>query len=671
MSVFRYSKFDPNDLLNLDKEELMDELSRNLLHDGDLSSALQRMRNLGFGGKPYTSLQDLLQRLQKMRQSRLDRYKMDSLMEGIEEKLADVLQTERAGIQRKVEEAAQAAREDRADLGKEMQESLRKAVEDMARQHREKLDALPPDAPGRMKGFMQYDFMDAEAERKFQELKKSLMKSALESYSRDLTQQLKELKPEDLARMREMMRDLNEMLERKQRGEDPGFAEFMRKWGANFGPNPPSDLEELLDRLQEQMAQARSLFESMSEEQRQQLQDVLESLLDEETLKEMARFADNLEALNPGSGSEQSYPFRGEESISFNEGLRLMEEFRKMDRLQGQLEDSRYHQNLNGVDRDLMEDLLGPEGARDLEALNDIAKVLEEAGFIRLNEGKYELTPRGMRKIGQKALKDIFSQLRKDQIGNHALNKSGFGVEREEETKPYEFGDPLWLNLQKTIMNALQRESQTPPLKLATSDFEVYRTQQLTSSTTVLMLDLSLSMPMFNNFEAAKRVTIALDELIRTQFPQDRLFIVGFSTYARVLRKEQLLQIDWNQFDPYTNMQHGFFVARRLLDRERSANKNIILVSDGEPTAHVEGGQIYFRYPPSARTIAFTLEEVRKCTQKGIVINTFMLQSNDLHGFFVSRMARLNKGRVFHTSASQLGEYLLVDYISGKKKRIN
>jgi uncharacterized protein with von Willebrand factor type A (vWA) domain len=412
VAVFRYSRFDPNDLLDLDKEELMDELSRNLLHDGDLSSALKRMRNLGFGGRPYTSLQDLIQRLQKRRQNQLNKYKMDSLMEGIEEKLRDILRTERQGIQRKVAEAGQPT-QGSGDLDPAVRESLRKALEEMAAKHLEKLGALPEDAPGQMKGLMDYDFMDPEAERKFQELKKSLMKSALESYSRELTQRLQDLKPEDIARMREMMRDLNEMLEKRRRGEDPGFEEFMRKWGQNFGPNPPQSLDELLERLQDQMAQARSLFESLSDEQREQLQQILESMLDEETLEEMARFSQNLDALNPQEGAGQFYPFRGEEALSFNEGLRLMEEFQKMDKLKGQLEDARYDHNLENVDRDLIKELLGDEGARDLEALDDIAKVLEEAGFIRLNNGQYELTPRGMRKIGQKALKDIFAQLRK------------------------------------------------------------------------------------------------------------------------------------------------------------------------------------------------------------------------------------------------------------------
>ena len=180
MAIFRYTKFDPNDLLNSDKDELMDELSRQMLNEGDLASALRRMRNQGFGGKPYTSLQDLIQRLQRMRQNQLDKYKLDSVMDGIREKLDDILKTERQGIQRQVDEANRKAKEDKAGLDKEMQENLRKAVEDMARNHTEKLINCLRIRREQMKGLMQYDFMDEEAERKFQELKKSLMQSALD-----------------------------------------------------------------------------------------------------------------------------------------------------------------------------------------------------------------------------------------------------------------------------------------------------------------------------------------------------------------------------------------------------------------------------------------------------------------------------------------------------------
>jgi uncharacterized protein with von Willebrand factor type A (vWA) domain len=186
----------------------------------------------------------------------------------------------------------------------------------------------------------------------------------------------------------------------------------------------------------------------------------------------------------------------------------------------------------------------------------------------------------------------------------------------------------------------------------------------------VLMLDLSLSMPMRGNFEAAKRVAVALDNLIRSQYPKDTLYIVGFSSYARQIRKEDLTAMRWDEFDPYTNLQHGLNLARKLLSREICTNKQIILVSDGEPTAHYEDGSLFFRFPPSLRTMQVTMKEVRRCTQKSITINTFMLEGGRSFSSFVTRMARINKGRVFFTSADNLGHYLLQDFVSNKSRKV-
>lgn len=425
-----------------------------------------------------------------------------------------------------------------------------------------------------------------------------------------------------------------------------------------------------MERLQSQMAQAQSLLDSLSSEDRQSLDNLLQSMLDESTKYELAKLAANLEALHPSDDLRKQYPFSGEESISYTEALKLMEMLQKMDKLEGQLKDSQYNRSLDVVDEKLVKELMGNESAEELDRLRGIAQVLEEAGYIRWENNRYELTPRGMRKIGQRALQDIFAQLRRDHVGGHNLNFKGAGGDRTDETKKYEFSDDFQVHLQKTIMNSLFREARKPPIKLSAEDFEVFKTEALTRSATVLMLDLSLSMPMRGNFEASKRVAIALDGLIRSQYPQDSLQIVGFSSYARRIKKEDLSYMSWDEFDPYTNMQHGFYLARKLLDKERCTNKQIILISDGEPTAHFEGGDVFFQYPPSLRTLQLTLREVKNCTQKGIVINTFMLESGRFLGAFVTQMARINKGRVFYTSADSLGQYLLVDYISNKKKRI-
>jgi uncharacterized protein with von Willebrand factor type A (vWA) domain len=316
-----------------------------------------------------------------------------------------------------------------------------------------------------------------------------------------------------------------------------------------------------------------------------------------------------------------------------------------------------------------VKELLGEDAAREFDAIRNTSKILEEAGFIYLENGRYELTPRGMRKIGEKALQTVFAELKRDRHGGHNISKEGLDGEMTGETRPFEWGDDFSLHIEKTIMNAIYRKPGVP-VKITPDDFEVFREEETTRSATVLMIDLSLSMPVYGNFQAAKQVAIALDALITSRFPKDSLYIIGFSNYARRLKREDLARIRWDDFDPYTNMQYGFALARKLLAKENCANKQVILISDGEPTAHVEHGVIYFQYPPSLRTLQYTLNEVRNCTRAGITINTFMLKGSGFVGDFVNQMAKINKGRVFYTNSESLGKYLIVDYISNKKQKV-
>ena len=319
----------------------------------------------------------------------------------------------------------------------------------------------------------------------------------------------------------------------------------------------------------------------------------------------------------------------------------------------------------------MVSELLGKHSAEDLDAINSISKLLEESGYMRREDHKFSLTPRGMRKIGEKALSSVFSRLKKDRSGGHTIMQRGSGGERIDETKKYEFGDDFDLHIEKTITNALRRKAAVPVKLLEPDDFEVFREEQTTRSATVIMLDMSLSMRMNGNFEAAKIVSIALNSLISSKYPKDSLYILGFSAFARRMTPEELTYISWDDFSPYTNVQHGFMTARKLLDKDRSANKQIILISDGQPTAHIENGDIAFQIPTSRRCLEVTLKEVINCTRAGIVINMFMLQSRDYSTYyFISQMARMNHGRVFFTSPGELGKYVIVDYLNNKKARI-
>jgi len=372
----------------------------------------------------------------------------------------------------------------------------------------------------------------------------------------------------------------------------------------------------------------------------------------------------SLEGLNSDEIPEGATPYLGTESISYNEAMKLIETLQEMDKLSGQIENARAENSPGLVDRQAVRELLGEQGMETLERPG-VTKMLEEANFIRRKEGGFELTPMGVRKIGQKAVNDVFSQLR------YKTGDRGGVWKRGDETKRFEFGDNFDIDLKQTIMNALMREQQHSPVKLKITDFEVYKYEQSARSATVLMLDLSLSMSVRDNFYAAKHVALALDGLIRSQFPQDSLHIIGFSSYAREIKKKELATLRLDQADPYTNIQHGLELARKLLGKENSRNKQIIIITDGEPTAHLEEGQLNYQFSPGAKTLQMTLREVENCTRQGITINTFMLGESNLNNAFITRIAKINKGRVFFANPAGLGQYVLVDYLSNRRKSVS
>ena len=316
---------------------------------------------------------------------------------------------------------------------------------------------------------------------------------------------------------------------------------------------------------------------------------------------------------------------------------------------------------------DRVRELMGDDAAKSLERLAELTKMLQDAGLIEQKEGRLELTPKGLRKIGANALKDLFDKLAKDKTGQHQMDRLGQGHERTYETKQYEYGDPFNLDLHRTIRNAVRRNGAETPVRLIPEDFEIERTEHTTKSSTVLMLDLSLSMPMRDNFLPAKKVAMALHSLITSQFPRDYMGIVGFSETARILTAAQLPEVSWD-FVYGTNMQHGFMLARQLLSKQ-TGTKQIIMITDGEPTAHITPrGDVFFNYPPVQETVEATLREVVRCTRDDIRINTFMLDANSYLKQFIEQLTSINRGRAFFTTPETLGDYVLVDFIEHKKQ---
>lgn len=662
---YRYSQWDGSqEIFPLEEEDVMDSLSEHLFSHGDLGEAFRNMAWQGLtsrSGGQVMGIQELVQRLKSRREEFLNKHDLGSLLDDIAEKLDRIIELEREGIDRRLLES----------LASETPIEQLELLEQQTEKNKEYLKNLPTDVGGRIKELSKYEFTDKEAQRKFKDLLDMLKQRVLETYFKDLSKQLKELSPEELNRLTEMMKELNRMIEQQLRGEEPDFDGFMKKFGDYFGTQPPSNLDELLKQFADGAAQMQSLLASLPEEMRESLRQTLDAALqDNELRKELSRLASAMAQLIPFDDLINQYNFEGKEPVSLSESLELMEQLQKMEGLEKQLRRARQGESLEEVDLDQVEEVLGEDARRALEELQHLAKVLEEAGYLRKKGDRLELTPKGIRRMGQKALREIFRFLKKDRLGKHEVHYSGLGGDLGEGTKKYEFGDTFMVDLKKTMFNAVQREGTGIPLRLEPDDFEVFRTEDMTQCSTVLMLDLSLSMALRGSFLAAKRMSMALDNLMRTQFPRDRFYIVGFSTYARETKPEQLPYIGWDELDPYTNIQHGLILAQKLLTKVKGGNKQILLVTDGEPTAHLEGGRLHIQYPPSYRTLEMTLREVKNCTRKGIVINTFMLDTNPYLMKFISELARINRGRVFYTSPENLGEYVLVDFLTQKKKPV-
>ncbi len=544
-------------------------------------------------------------------------------------------------------------------------------LEKMAARKQHQLDMLPEDSAGQIKELSDYEFMDPAAREKFQELLDMLKGQVMQNYFQGMKDALQGMSPEDMQRMQDMMNSLNEMLQDRMQGRDPKFSEFMDKFGDFFEPGI-ENLDQLIESLQKRMAQMQSLMDSMPSDMRQSLESMIQQMLGNEGMQAaMAQLAANLEALMPMRQFRNRYPFRGDDPLSLQDAMDMMNRLQQMDELERMLKRAHDGDSLDQIDPSKVGDLMGPESQAQFENLRQIAKVLEEAGYIQKLGDNYELTPRGSRKIGQKALNDIFTHLKKDGFGKHAVTVNGRGGDRVDDAKPYDFGDPFLLDIQKTLMNSIQREGAGTPIHLLPADFDVYRTEMITSSSTVLMLDMSRSMLLRGCFLAAKKVAVALNSLIRSQYPRDDLYIIGFSDAARELKAENLPKINWNEYVYGTNMQHGFMMARQMLARHKSANKQIIMITDGEPTAYFDHGRVQFSYPPTYRTFQETLREVNRCTKDNIVINTFMLERSHYLTAFVTQMTKLNKGRAFFATPDRLGEYILVDFLNSKRKMVS
>ena len=635
---------------DLDADALFQAMGDELIEHGDPNAALRRILHGGLevDGERLQGLREMLERLRQQRQEMLEQHDLGGVYDEIRDALGEVMETERGSL------------DGLEEVGDDV-------VAESTQRRREQLDLIGHEnLAGQVSGLTDYDFTSTEAAERFEELLEELRRQLMQQAVDQMAGAMQDLSPEDLARMKDMLAELNQMLEQRRAGEVPDFEGFMERYG-DFFPENPQTLDELLEVMARRMAAMQQMLNSMTPEQRAQLQELSEQLLGDMDLQwQMDQLGDHLRELFPQMGWEQSRNFTGQDPLDMGEAMDIFDELADLDQLEQMLRGASIPGALAEVDIDRVRDLLGDESAESLERLSELARMLEEAGLVDNHEGQLSLTPRAIRRLGQNALGDLYRRLLRDRAGRHDLERSGVGHEREYTTKTYEFGDPFNLHIERTLRNAVTRGGVGTPVKLTPDDFEVERTESTVQAATVLMLDLSLSMPMRDNFLPAKKVSMALHSLISTQFPRDYLGVVTFSEVAREIKPERIPEVSWD-YVYGTNMQHGLVLARRMLARQ-TGTRQIIMVTDGEPTAHItDQGYPQFNYPPSQETVDRTLTEVRRCTRDGIRINVFMLDATPYLTRFIETVTKMNGGRAFFTTNQNLGDYVLVDFVDQRR----
>ncbi|HVH17545.1 MAG TPA: hypothetical protein VNF72_04540 [Myxococcota bacterium] len=398
---------------------------------------------------------------------------------------------------------------------------------------------------------------------------------------------------------------------------------------------------------------------------------------DEDAGRDFAELLEELERLRALEDflSKQGKRFRGPRSAGYEEAQQIRERYEALEQMVRALREG----NFETISPEELRELLGDDAARSLVMLRDLESEMRRAGYLRGSDP--ELTPRAIRRIGAHALAQVYAALRQDRPGAHEIDARGASLPRPDETRPFEFGDPLDVDPVRTLLNAVKREALAAPgrplarpIRMKVEDFAVRERDNASLTTTVLLLDMSWSMSWAGRFPAAKRVALALDHLVRTKYPRDHFFVVGFSTRARELTPRQLPEVSWDMGDPFTNLQEGLMIAERLIARHPATSPQILVVTDGQPTAYFRNKELRVEWPMgfggvSPHAVAETMKQVRRVTRQGVTINTFMLDDSPELVGFVERMTEVNRGRAFFTSPEKLGSFLLVDYLRGRRKR--
>jgi len=571
----------------------------------------------------------------------------------------------------------------------EVRELLDRAVEaerrelfpdpdDMARLAEAELDALPEDTAGAVRALKEYDWRSAEARQAYEQIQDLLRREVLDSSFASMKQALENATEGDVQAVKDMVADLSQLIDAHNRGEDTDeqFQEFMEKHG-QFFPDDPQSVEELIDSLARRAAAQERMMAGLSPEQRAELADLMaQTMQDMGLASEMAHLQDALRQARPDLpwGQRGQVP-DGEQSLGMGDATSAVAELADLEALSNQLSQGYAGASLADVDEELLERALGRPAVDDLAALRQMERELERQGYLNRSDGKLELSPKAVRRLGATALRRVFAQLDATGRGEHDVADAGAAGELTGSSREWRFGDEQPLDVVRTVKNAVLRTAHEPRaehdrhVRIAVEDFEVVETERRTGAAVALLVDLSYSMALRGTWGAAKSTAMALHSLVTTRFPQDAIQIIGFSSTAQVLRPETLAELSVDTLQG-TNLQHGLMLARRFLARHRDAEPVVLVVTDGEPTAHLEDdGTPFFCWPPMPETIARTVAEVERVARSGATMNVFALDPEPGLVHFVHDITQRAGGRVFTPDSERLGEYVVADYLRTRRGR--
>lgn len=633
-----------------DLRKVLDEVGDEVLAGGSLREALRDLMRRGTDGN--RGLDELRQRIRRQRRAAERRGHLGATLDQVRAALDQALAAE--------------------------QETLAGMEDDDARLAEMELATLPDDTAGAVRALDSYQWRSPEAAATFEAIRRMLQREVLDAQFAGMKRFLEEGDPEAMQAVKDMLSDLNQLLAAHARGEDTTdrFRDFMDKHGSLF-PEEPEDVDELIDALARRQAAADRMMASLRPEQREQLAQLMsEALSDPDLASQMAQLADNLRALRPGL-DRGPVQMQGSEPLGYGEGVEAVAELADLEALEQQLAEGSAGSPLDDVDVDLLEKHLGGEAAADLRALRELERELERQGFVSSVDDGLRLTPRAVRRLGETALRRVFAQIAAAGTGDHDDRRTGAADEPTGLTRPWAFGDDLPIDAVRTVSNAVRRgglrvgSATGAPTRagLLVEDFEVVETEKRTSAAVALCVDLSYSMVHEGRWGPMKQTALALSHLVQTRFRQDALQVIGFDRLARRLSPLQLAEVEpeWVQG---TNLQHALLLAMRHLRRHPDAEPVVLVVTDGEPTAHLLGnGEPYFSWPPTRETVRATVAQVDELARWNATLNLFMLGDDPGLARFVDAVARRAGGRVFTPDIGRLGEYVVADYLRARRGR--